>query len=272
MQNQLPPQLTQRQKNEKEHYDQRYAEHPRDSNGRFVFPPAEHVFHCVSGKERRPYNQDWEFLREIAELNLKGKTILEVGCGTGAYTVVYAHLGARVFALDLSETAIAVAAERARFYGFEDRITFVCTSAEDIDYPDETFDAIVGAYILHHIEIDAAARGIRRMLKPGGTSVFLEWVTWRPFDAIRSNSLVRKLFPAGDGDVTADERKIDDNDLAIIRRYFRSLTIRRFYTLARIIYFFPRLFELSIRTDYWLQKIFPPFNRMGGAAIIRMDK
>lgn len=263
MQERPPRQLTQRQQNEKKHYDSLYGMCAKDSGGRFIFPPAEQVFDCVSGK-RRPYNQDWAFLREISELNLEGKTVLEIGCGDGAYSIIYAHLGAKVYALDLSESAIEVATQLAHFYGLEDRITFACTTVEDANYLPEMFDAVVGAYILHHIEIEQSSRRIRHVLKPGGTSLFLEWVTWWPFDKVRSHPTVHRLFPPGDGDATEDEHKVDDHDLAILRRHFSSVTLRRFYNLARICYFFPRLLAFSTKLDYYLQEFIPFMRNMGG--------
>jgi ubiquinone/menaquinone biosynthesis C-methylase UbiE len=271
MQEAVSPKLTERQRNEKEHYDALYGSHPRTTEGHLVFPPYEEMCEAVSGKEIRPYNQDWEFLREVKELNLAGQDLLELGCGTGEYTVVYAHLGARVLAVDLSAVAIEVARERARFYGLEDRITFICASAEDAPCPDQAFDAVVGTYILHHLEIEAAARRIKRMLKPGGVALFLEWVTWPPFDGIRALPMVRRFFPAGEGDVTDYERKLDDNDMSTFRRYFRSVTSRRFYNIARLTYFIPSMFVTWIKLDYWLQRVFPPLRRMGGAAIVRLD-
>jgi 2-polyprenyl-3-methyl-5-hydroxy-6-metoxy-1,4-benzoquinol methylase len=263
--------LTQRQRNEKAHYDELYGNHPRDSQGQLVFPSPKDAFAAVSGLETRPHNQDWEFLREIKELNLQGKTLLEIGCGTGAYVVQFAHLGAKVVAFDLSSSAIEVGIERARYYGLEDRITYNCTSAESMDYPDETFDVIVGSYILHHIEVEAAAKNIYRMLKPGGVAIFLEWVAWGPFDSIRSLPLVQKFFPPGDGDVTADERKLGKNDRAVLRRYFKVVTERRFWILVRLTYFFPSTKLMLEKADLFLQR-FLPIGKAGGAAIIRMEK
>ena len=263
------PTLTQRQLNEKAHYDQAYGKHEaRGPDGNF--PQPEVAFHCVLSGETRPYNQDWEYLHSIRALDLKGKTILELGCGTGGYSVMFAHLGAKVIAIDLSSVAIEVARERAQFYGLEDRISFISQPAEALDFPAGMFDAIVGAYILHHIEIDAASQRMRKILKPGGIAIFLEWVAWNPFEAIRLNKMVSKVFPHGDGDVTEDERKLDGNDFAILRSNFSSVEIVRFYTLARLRYFLPNKYKFLTQLDYWLYGKFPATRNAGGAALIRL--
>ena len=265
--------LTQRQLNEKAHYDEAYHKHleERRPDGGLSFPPAESAFHAVLPKETRPYNQDWEYLNAVKTLDLKGKTILELGCGTGVYSVIFAHLGAEVFAVDLSSVAIEVARERARFYGLENNIHFINQPAEALDFRDGMFDAIVGAYILHHIEIDAASRNMQGILKPGGVGVFLEWVVWNPFDTVRLNKMVSRLFPHGDGDFTEDERKLNSNDFAALRKHF-TVEVVRFYTLARLCYFSPSKLTFLMKLDHWLYTHFPPIRNTGGAALIRLIK
>lgn len=49
--------------------------------------------------------------------SLKGKQILEIGCGTGSSTVALAEQGAQVTGIDVSEGGLAVARDRIRAYG-----------------------------------------------------------------------------------------------------------------------------------------------------------
>src|SRR5260370_27479569 len=55
----------------------------------------------------------------------KGKRVLEVGCGIGSDTIVFARHGANVTAVDLTEKSLDVARQRARAYGVEDRVRVI---------------------------------------------------------------------------------------------------------------------------------------------------
>ena len=266
--------LTTRQQHERLHYDETYSRAvEKNSDGSPRFPPESHAFYCISGAERRPHNQDWEFLHAIKQLSVENRDVLELGCGAGHYTIVLAKLGAQVSALDISEAGVDLTRARARHYGLQRQVLLRVTSVENMDFDDESFDVVVGTYILHHIDIAVAARQIRRVLRPGGTAMFLEWVRWSPFDRIRSSLLLRKIArPYINGEVTEDERKLDDADFAVLRDHFRSVSLRRFYSLSRLRYFYPKSYSLLERTDYWLYQRFPAFRNTGGAAIITLTK
>src|SRR5271165_7276387 len=63
----------------------------------------------------------------------KGKRVLEIGCGIGTDTINFARAGAQVTAVDLSETSLQIAAQRAEVFGLEDFVTFVNANAETLD-------------------------------------------------------------------------------------------------------------------------------------------
>ena len=49
---------------------------------------------------------------------MKGKNVLELGCGDGENTVLLAHRGARVCGVDLSDAMVKLARRRAQVNGF----------------------------------------------------------------------------------------------------------------------------------------------------------
>lgn len=65
----------------------------------------------------------------------RGKTVLDVGCGTGILSMFAAQAGAaHVYALDCSsiiDHAITIIEEN----GFSDRVTFIKGRVEDVDLP-----------------------------------------------------------------------------------------------------------------------------------------
>jgi SAM-dependent methyltransferase len=95
---------------------------------------------------------------------------LEIGCGTGMFTEVFAQSGAQLVAVDLSGDLL----KKARDRGLPpDRVQFVEKPFEacDVEGP---FDAVIGSSLLHHLDLDSALPKIYSLLKPGGVMSFAE--------------------------------------------------------------------------------------------------
>jgi ubiquinone/menaquinone biosynthesis C-methylase UbiE len=100
-------------------------------------------------------------------------TSLELGCGTGFFTLNLKLAGVlgEAHVTDLSPGMVEVAQRNARALGFE--IAGRVADAEQLPYPDETFDLVIGHAVLHHIpDVGLAFREVLRVLKPGGRFVF----------------------------------------------------------------------------------------------------
>ena len=99
-----------------------------------------------------------------------GMRILEIGCGTGLFTGIFARTGASIVAVDISGDLLAKARERNLP---SDRVRFLEKRFEECEV-DGPFDAIVGSSILHHLEVGESLAKIRALLKPGGVMCFAE--------------------------------------------------------------------------------------------------
>ena len=111
--------------------------------------------------------------------------VLDIGCGTG-YAV--RHLGSmlpegKACGIDLSPQMIEEAKKNT--LGEARNVEFQVANAEEIPYPDNTFDAVLCTNSFHHYPNPLKAlRGFRRVLKPGGQFVIFEnatdlsWYTW----------------------------------------------------------------------------------------------
>lgn len=96
--------------------------------------------------------------------------VLEVGCGAGNFTELFAASGAQILAVDISPALL----ERAQARGLPaGRVRFACKRFEECEL-DGPFDAVIGSSILHHLDIEPALAQIRRLLKPGGYMSFAE--------------------------------------------------------------------------------------------------
>ena len=82
----------------------------------------------------------------------KGKKVLEIGCGIGTDTMMFAKAGAYVTAIDYSEESVKLASLRAKIYEMDDRVKFYCANAERLsrEIPEDKYDLIYSFGVLHH--------------------------------------------------------------------------------------------------------------------------
>lgn len=106
---------------------------------------------------------------EAAKLRA-GKRALEIGCGSGLFTEMFADSGAHILAVDISPDLIEFAEARGLP---QERVTFLCQRFEEVSIA-EPFDAVIGSSVLHHLMIEESLEVIHRLLKPGGILAFAE--------------------------------------------------------------------------------------------------
>ena len=99
-----------------------------------------------------------------------GVCALEIGCGTGMFTEMFAKTGAKLTAVDISLDLLKKAQARNLP---PDRVLFLEKRIEDYDV-DAFFDAVVGSSVLHHLDIETALKKIYTLLRPGGLMCFAE--------------------------------------------------------------------------------------------------
>ena len=150
----------------------------------------------IEGKERRPWNPYW-YVFEAAKKHYEGgaRKLLDFGCGVGINTVRLALIGFQVSGFDISPRCIATAEQLAAAHGVSDRTHFSVQASENLEYPNDSFDVVVGIDILHHVEIAPSVNECLRVLRPGGTAYFREWVEVPAFDCVRNTPPVRFFFP-----------------------------------------------------------------------------
>jgi ubiquinone/menaquinone biosynthesis C-methylase UbiE len=99
--------------------------------------------------------------------------VLEVGCGTGFFTLNLMLAGVidRAHVTDISPGMVRVAERNAASLGLS--VAGRVADAERLPYGDASFDLVVGHAVLHHIpDVTLALREVLRVLRPGGRFVF----------------------------------------------------------------------------------------------------
>lgn len=105
---------------------------------------------------------------------LQGRTILEIGAGTGA-NLSYIPDGAHLIALEPSLRMHRRLREKAARTGVE--MTILGTAAEQIPLPDDSVDEVIASLVLCTVgDPEAVLAEIRRVLRPGGRFRFVEHV------------------------------------------------------------------------------------------------
>ena len=103
---------------------------------------------------------------------LKGKKILEIGCGSGQQTLYFAQQEAKVTAIDISPESV----QHLEQFSEEKKVKAqaLLMNAEKLDFGNETFDCIYLNSVLMHVDHEAVFRECHRVLKPQGKLVVLE--------------------------------------------------------------------------------------------------
>lgn len=132
-------------------------------------------------EEVERYDRSHRDFRDVAEENrftidllelASSSTVIDIGCGTGAFCIAAAQAGTKVIGLDVSEAMLRAASESARRAGVSDSVRFVRGGFLSYEHQGERVDAVVTSLCLHHLPDfwkAVALERIRKVLKPEGT-------------------------------------------------------------------------------------------------------
>jgi ubiquinone/menaquinone biosynthesis C-methylase UbiE len=142
--------------------------------------------------------------QQLAYAEASGLDVLDVGCGQGIDLCEFAGAGARVTGIDLTQRHVELAKAQVAEAGLD--ATVLQGDAENLPFPDQTFDRVVSNGVLHHTpDIEEALREMRRVLRVPGTATvilynrnswhyWLNLVLWR---GLLHGSIVRERGMAG---------------------------------------------------------------------------
>ncbi len=142
-----------------------------------------------------------EFYKKLADLSLgvKGQKALDIGTGTGVVPRNMFDYGADWTGVDISENQIAYAKQLSKDAGMD--IRFQVSAAEDIDFPDASFDVVIACQCFMYFDKDILLPKIHRMLKKDGhfAVLFMAWLPEESEIAKASEEMVLKYNPSWSG-------------------------------------------------------------------------
>ncbi|MDB9528817.1 class I SAM-dependent methyltransferase [Oscillatoria sp. CS-180] len=156
-------------------------------------------------------------VRKLGDIG--GKRLLDLGCGAGENSVYFARRGANCVASDISPGMVETALKLANRYGV--KIDGKVINAMDIDFPENSFDIVYAANILHHVDPKRTLQEIHRVLVPGGIVCF-----WEP---LRHNPIINIYRQMAKDVRTEDEMPLDIGIIKFVKKVYAEAEFDTFW-------------------------------------------
>ncbi|HEV3512106.1 MAG TPA: class I SAM-dependent methyltransferase [Candidatus Sulfotelmatobacter sp.] len=178
--------------------------------------------------------------------DIRGKTVLDLGCGTGENLVPLVERGARVIGIDLSPDLVALARLRVRNAGVEAELRVA--SAYDTGLESGSVDIVFCIALIHHLDIRRVRDEMRRILAEGGVVILKEPVRFSKIYAF-----LRGLLPAQEN-VSEFEHPLTQQELATMTEPFEVQELRYFRLpwIPLVTSVFPSMEHTMWRLDRWV--------------------
>ena len=219
---------------------------------RYMNPPAD-----------TPYGLEYAFhlLGDV-----RGKTVLDLGCGTGENTVPLVARGARVIGMDISPDLVAIAQKRLADANLEASLS--PGDAYNTGLPDGSVDAIFCAALIHHLDIKQVRDEMWRILRNGGVIILKE-----PIRFSKGYAWLRGLLPAHD-DISDYEHPLTREELATMTEPFKVTGTRYFRLpfvplISRVM---PSNVDAAWRTSNRILQRWPGAERYASGVVMKLQK
>ncbi len=122
--------------------------------------------------EAHRYTKEWHIPEAADFSGAQGLHVLEIGCGLGTDGAQFVEAGAIYTGVDLTDAAIELARKRFEFSSLTGR--FQTADAENLPFPNDSFDLVYSHGVLHHTpDTQQAVREVHRVLRPGGRAMVM---------------------------------------------------------------------------------------------------
>ena len=196
--------------------------------------------------------------------DVRGKTVLDFGCGSGENLLPLVKRGARVIGLDISPDLIALARQRLDKAGLDATVTV--GTAYETGLPDESVDVIFSIALIHHLDIPSLLREMRRILKKTGRVIIQE-----PIRFSKGYERLRRMLPAQE-DISEYEHPLTREEFTAVCEPFKSGGLR--YFRLPLIPLFQRISpqKLLWKFDRWIIRRVPTTNRYATVVVLQLQR
>jgi demethylmenaquinone methyltransferase/2-methoxy-6-polyprenyl-1,4-benzoquinol methylase len=179
--------------------------HPAADRNRFaqyLFTPLPSRYDRLAEILSMGQNGRWRtaMVDHIVPADVDGRLVLDVASGTaGVALQIASRTGANVVGVDLTEEMLRQGQRNVAAATREARVRLVAGRAEELPFPDASFDALTFTYLLRYVDDPQATLAeLARVVKPGGRVASLEFCV-PPNPAWRSAwwLYTRLVLPAG---------------------------------------------------------------------------
>ncbi len=162
--------------------------------------------------------------------DLRGRRVLDLGCGAGGASVWFAKQGTQVVGSDLSGEFLVLVHHMPERHGVS--VETHHGDAEELGLPDPSFDVVYAGNLLHHLDLDRTLEQIHRVLRPGGMVV-----TWDP---LRHDPIINVYRRMAMGVRSEDEHPLSIRDVSRFERLYVDVRHKCFwfFTLWIFVRFF----------------------------------
>lgn len=181
-------------------------------------------------------------IRNVFELlgGVAGRTVADLGCGMGTFTLEVARRGGRGVGLDAAPAGLYSALHLARELEVEDQTMLVGADVATLPLGDVSIDHVIAADLTEHLDdhtLEAMLREIARVLRPGGTLALYTPSPSHLFERLKEHNLLLKQDPSHIGLRSMErlKRAVQDARLEISRAYYRPTHLPIFSLLERIL-------------------------------------
>jgi ubiquinone/menaquinone biosynthesis C-methylase UbiE len=230
-----------------------------------VFSPQElaHLDRYLNPSESSPFPLEYSF---YLAGDVGGKTVLDLGCGSGECILPLVQRGAAVIALDISPELIELAAKRVEAAGIQ--ATLKVGSAYETGLHDGSIDVIFCMSLIHHLDITKVRNEMLRVLAPSGYIILKE-----PIRFPGCYAAVCSLLPAH-GDISDFEHPLTQGELATMMEPFTVEGLRYFRLpiVPMAVRWFPAANETAWKLSGWVLRNLPAAKAYATSVAMRLRR
>ncbi len=196
-----------------------------------------------------------------------GRRVLEIGSHCWVRWIEGSQIQPAVLdCINISEKELQKGRNAAETSRVKPRFSLM--DANNLEFPDESFDMVIGSSILHHLDFVRALDEIQRVLEPQGRMLFVE-----PLDNNPIGKIVRALTPQAR---TEDEQPLRTKEIAEIQKrfdatfYYQQFLSVPFGIVSKVV--FPKPDNLLMKSIYKIDRVIdtkcPPLRNLYRNVII----